>query len=75
MVNHKKKSAFGRLDLSEKIFKIGNGVLLVILSLLVIYPIWYIIISAISEFVLFDIASTKNPMILFLHKVYTRVHY
>ncbi|WP_025725146.1 carbohydrate ABC transporter permease [Acholeplasma granularum] len=64
MVKRKNKSSFARLDLSEKIFKIGNGVLLIILALLVIYPIWYIIISSISQPVLFDIASTKNPLIL-----------
>lgn len=60
MVKHKKSS---RLDLSEKIFRILNTVLLVVLSLLVIYPIWYIVISAISEPVLMDIAMTSNPLI------------
>jgi len=48
----------------EQIFIILNTVLLLVLSLMFIYPLWYILISSVSDPIKFDLAMTENTLIL-----------
>jgi putative aldouronate transport system permease protein len=55
---------FKRLSLSERIFTVANMILLSLLSLLVLYPIWYIFVSAVSNPIAFDQAMAEKTIIL-----------
>lgn len=57
-MNYKMKST------GEKIFTVVNSVLLITLSVMVLYPLWYIFISAVSNPVVFDAAMVDKSFIL-----------
>lgn len=63
-------NSFKRLSISEKIFNIVNTVLLTILSFLLLYPIWYIFITAISDPIIFD-KSMSEKTLIFLPQGFT----
>lgn len=63
-----------RMNSSEKIFTIIINILLVILAIVAFYPLWYILISAFSDPVMFD-QSISNQGFILLPKGFTSKYF
>ncbi len=62
--NKRKMNAFTKRLTADNIFNYVNNALLIVLSLLMIYPIWYLFLSSVSDPIAFSESVYDNQFIL-----------